>query len=75
MEYSKTVGYHHHHHHCNQFICLDIVDNDSMLLMMVVLFRSRVCNFCPCFYWMAYSGKGGVKCGGQSETGRVELGD
>ena len=40
------VGYHHHYRHYNQFICLDIVDDDSMSLMMVVLFCSRVYNFC-----------------------------
>ena len=51
------------------------VDDDSMSLMMVVLFCSRVCNFVRVFYWTAYSGKDGVECGGQSETGRIELGD
>ena len=59
MEYSKTVGYHHHHRHCNQLIRLDIVDDDSMSLMMVVLFCSRVYNFVRVFIGRRIVGRAG----------------
>ena len=65
-EWNGMGEYPHHHHHYNQYI-------NSMLLTVVVLFCSRLYFLSAFLYWMAYSGKDGVECGGQSGTGRVEL--
>ena len=47
---------------------VDVVDDGGLILFSFVFLSMFL-------YWMTYSRKGGVKCCGQSRTGRVELGN